>query len=461
MFPRSPIAVLALTFACSMSFAQPCALRWDDAMERLRRANGVVALAVYDDGSATGLYAASGSAASTSTRVAGVARWNGVRWMPLGAGVRGPAITSLAVFDDGAGPALYVGGQGLTSEGVAASGLLRWNGGAWSAVADLGGAHIRAMDVYDPDGSGPSPAALYVGGSLGTIGGVASAVARWNGTSWTGYPSPGGTPLALKVADVGNGPEVFAGGRFYGNPNPAIQSIARWNGASWAPVGEGPFTGDGFVQTLAAFDDGSGPAIYAGGRLGSAGTVSLGSIGRWNGVAWSDVGGGVGGALPHGVQWFHVYSLCSFDDDGPGPRRPALFVGGDFIAAGAQQIPTQCIARWDGQTWSALGSGAAPIVLAMTGFDDGGVIGPALMVGGSFTQAGGLAPSQIARWSREPLPGDADHDRGVSFVDLTIVLRDFGRGAPAGPPIPGDLNMDLIVDSADLTLVLSNFGSAC
>lgn len=112
----------------------------------------------------------------------------------------------MAVFDDGNGPALYVGGRFSSVGGITARGVARWNGTSWSrlgqGIADGG---IGAMQVFD-DGSGP---ALFVGGLFRTAGGTAAnRIAKWDGASW----SPLGSGVdyngvqALTVFDDGTGP---------------------------------------------------------------------------------------------------------------------------------------------------------------------------------------------------------------------------------------------------------------
>ena len=63
---------------------------------------------------------------------------------------------------------------------------------------------------------------------------------------------------------------------------------------------------------------------------------------------------------------------------------PALYVGGDFTSAGAGEARIY-VARWDGPSWSALGTGLGGIassvrVVPIAVFDDGS--GPALFVCG-------------------------------------------------------------------------------
>jgi hypothetical protein len=54
------------------------------------------------------------------------------------------------------------------------------------------------------------------------------------------------------------------------------------------------------------------------------------------------------------------------------------------------------VARWDGASWSSLGSGLDGTVRALAVFDDGS--GAALYATGTFTTAGGVPANNIARW---------------------------------------------------------------
>lgn len=67
-----------------------------------------------------------------------------------------------------------------------------------------------------------------------------------------------------------------------------------------------------------------------------------------------------------------------------------LYVGGSFPACGDKAV--SFVARWDGTTWSSLGTGVDSAVHAMA------VSGGDLYVGGQIHSAGGVAVSGIARW---------------------------------------------------------------
>src|SRR5690625_784995 len=137
---------------------------------------------------------------------------------------------------------------------------------------------------------------------------------------------------------------------------------------------------NGTVRALAVFDDGNDPALYAGGDFTHADTRRVDHIAKWDGKHWSRVGGGLNGSIEGSSML--VY------DDGSGP---ALYVGGKFTAAGRGRVPANGIARWDGQKWSSLGEGVRgeeAKVETMAAFNDGS--GEALFVGGLFEEAGGF-----------------------------------------------------------------------
>src|SRR5262245_7961606 len=209
---------------------------------------------------------------------------------------------------------------------------------------------VQAQAVYD-DGDGP---ALYIGGRFYNAGGVStSRVARWDGVRWSALGSDVLNDMVetLAVHDDGSGPALFAGGSFTTAGSLTVNRIARWNGSSWSALGTGM---NGLVLALAEFDDGSGPALYAGGTFNQAGGVPAFRVARWDGTSWSPVGSGLTGL---------VNALCVYDDGG----GPALYAGGTFTTVGGSRI-----ARWDGTSWSALGSGLNGDVLALGVHDDGG-----------------------------------------------------------------------------------------
>jgi hypothetical protein len=68
-----------------------------------------------------------------------------------------------------------------------------------------------------------------------------------------------------------------------------------------------------------------------------------------------------------------------------------VYAGGFFNTAGG--APARNIAKWNGSTWSALGSGPDYYVRVM------GISGSDLYVGGDFTNAGGVPANHVAKWN--------------------------------------------------------------
>lgn len=317
-------------------------------------------------------------------------------WSALGSGLPG-GVNALVVFDDGSGPALYAGGD-FTQTGGMPTATAKWNGTSWSTLPGMNGAtqeNVYALAIFD-DGAGSR---LYSGGfrRFGPGDGV-NNVSRWNGSSWSTVGSyPAGLVLALSEFDDGSGPKLYAGG---------LGGSYRWNGSSWVEFGGSEV--NEAVRALTVFDDGTGPALYAGGSFTQAGGSPANYIAKYNGLSWSPLGSGLN-------NW--VFSLAVFDD-GSGP---ALFAGGYFTLAGG--VPVQGIAKWDGSSWSQVGSGLNGSVYALTVFDDGS--GSALFAGGSFNSSGVQVVNNIAKWdglSWSPLGS------GIDGNVASIVTFDDGTG---------------------------------
>jgi trimeric autotransporter adhesin len=416
----------------------------------------IFALTVFDDGlgGSPALYAGGFFTTAGGVPANGVAKWNGTSWSSLGTGSANGMnadANALAVFDDGSGsgPALYAGGFFTTAGGVTANQMARWNGTSWSSL-ETGSANgmsnsVRALTVFD-DGSGSGPA-LVAGGSFTTAGGAAAnRIAKWNGTSWSSLGTGAANGVNDMVLDLtvfddgsGSGPALYAGGFFSMAGGFTANRIAKWNGTSWSSLGTGSTNGIGglntAVRTLKVFDDGSGsgPALYAGGTFTTAGGGPANRIAKWNGTSWSSLAS----SSSNGVN-NDVYALTVFDDGSSG--GPALYAGGLFTTAGG--VPANRIAKWNGTSWSSLGTGsangvsgnAAPSVSALTVFDDGSGGGPALYAGGDFTTAGGAPANRIAKWN-----GTAWSSLGTGSangVNNTVgALTVFDDGLGGGPAL--------------------------
>jgi len=414
------------------------------------------ALVVFDDGTGPALYAGGFFGTAGGVTVNNIARWDGASWSPLGSGTNN-GIRTLVVFDDGTGPALYAGGVFTTAGGVVAHGVAKWDGSSWSPLGEgLTGADadVDTLTVFN-DGAG---SALYVGGNFTTAGGApVNNIAKWDGSTWSSVgggvsstSSPFSQVVGLTTFNDGTGSALYAGGYFTSAGGVTVNHIAKWDGSSWSALGNG-MSGDTIgtsVWGMTAFDDGTGPALYAGGIFTTAGGVGAGNIAKWNGSSWSPLGHGVSGAFN-----VRVHALTTFDY-GAGP---ALYIGGLFSTAGS--VTANSIAQWNGSAWSPLGSGMtshsggmARPVFAMTVFNDG--TGPALYSVGDFNTAGGTHARGVAKWSgcTGAVPADLNGDGVVNGSDLGALIVQWGTNGPA------DFNGNSAVDGADLETLLTNWG---
>ena len=437
--------------------AAACQPSWLPSFGQVPGTNGSVhALTAFDDGGDPALYVGGGFTSAGGVAANYIVKWSDSSWSPLGIGVGGgtlfkgkfsgyyaPTVNALTIFDDGSGRALYAGGNFTIAGDVAANWIAKWNGSAWSVLeGGMGGAElpwVQALAVFD-DGGGP---ALFAGGYFITAGGVTTnGIARWDGSNWSALGSGmGGTfpPLvsALAVFDDGSGPALYAGGRFTSAGGVAANDIAKWNGTRWSALGSGidggPFTN---VSALAVFDDGSGPALYTGGDFTTAGGVAADYIAKWDGSTWSPLGSGMNNG---------IFALTVFDDG----RGPTLCAGGYFFTAGGNAAYN--IATWDGTNWSPLGSGMNHWVKALAVYDDGS--GPALCAGGDFTTAGDVVANYLAKWGCPP-PSPLWTDLGFALpgTNGTPQLAGLGELTPGST---GRLTLTSAAPSAPAILFLA------
>ncbi|MBK7877585.1 MAG: hypothetical protein IPJ77_17995 [Planctomycetes bacterium] len=351
----------------------------------------VRAFASYDAGLGAGseLYAVGRFTLSGGVLVNHVARWDGALWQPVGGGLSDDAF-ALAVFDDGTGPALYTTGFFTSAGGVPVPKVARWNGTAWTAPPVNGPVSALAVGVslavWD-DGSGP---ALIVGGNFGTQ--PFSTVASYRAGTWTSLGF-GGDARTLAVFDASSGPELFTGGTngiwrrgaagtwstviflvttydlhvFDDGAGPVLfaagqfqagqpRGLARWrgDGSSWTEVAGGL---DGPATALGDVDDGTGqgPTLFVGGTFTAAGGRPSRLVARLGGCDLERFCAGDG-------LDFAVTTACpcgNFGGPGRGCASNANANGGELIAVGRT--------RPDGVVLHATGLPASTGVLFLAG----------------------------------------------------------------------------------------------
>jgi hypothetical protein len=208
----------------------------------------------------------------------GVARWDGVAWHKIGAnslgggvterfGTASTSITMVNAIVEMPNQDLVIGGNFRFADGVSASGVARWDGQRWFPLG-AGTNHLVRDMIVLPNGD------LIVTGIFSQAGGVAAnGLARWDGTQWHAVGQGlsglnGASPFALALSPSG---QVVIGGKFDAADGVPVNNVAHWDPVSdtWSAMGSGMLAA---IQTT-VFDldiDQSG-IVFAAGQFASAG----------------------------------------------------------------------------------------------------------------------------------------------------------------------------------------------
>ncbi len=385
-------------------------------------------------------------------------------WAAVGDGLFGPmnypspfdlSAFALTTVESQGARRLCVGGDFTTGAGgVALNGVAILDGGQWKPMGSGVDSAVFAMATID---SGPARG-VYAGGAFTKADGLsigALSIARWDGAQWRSVGTGlSGQIYALATGLGPSGPVLYAGGGLGNSNQPfTIRTVAVWDGAAWAAAGADIA---GTANCLAVVDLGSGPTLFAGGRLALGSAPVECSVARLDGQSWTPVGFASKDGFP-GIP-FDVMSLGMVELSG----ERQLVAGGFFDRMDG--VPARNVARLTRAGWRPLGHGTqgpSDGVFGIAQFDDGDptVREPGLFIAGLFTVAGDTASRFIGRWTAPTscCAGDLNGDSRVDMADLNELLGDYGGVGP----LDGDADGDGDVDFIDLNVVLSNFGSAC
>jgi hypothetical protein len=249
--------------------------------------------------------------------------------------------------------------EGSTNDGSSGT------GGTAGAAGSAGSAGSSGSAGSAGSGGGPSSC----GGGLSTV--------DLTGGSWDGQFTVAGfssrygiAPAVYDFARDTDGSLVVAG-RFDAFAGTAVPPLMRWKDGAWQPALES--------SALPAADDGfSALAISAAGDLALA---TNDSFGERTGEIWVDDGNG-------------VQTIGAFD----GQVRSLAYFAGKLWVAGLFALDhgtttIENLAVWDGTTWSASPGGAIDGVAFELH-----VSGTELWIAGAFTEVGGVAAENVARY---------------------------------------------------------------
>ena len=338
-------------------------------------------------------------AGGTFNGVDNIARWNGSTWSRMsyldGLPTNNePTVTALTTLPNGD---IVAGGKFIMpAPPYDLGGVARWNGSSWVPLG-TGFSAGFAAEVYIYDFAVLPNGDLVAGGRFTDVSGAPAAnLARWNGSSWSAFGS--GMNGVVRALDLLPSGELIASGNFTTANGVPANRIASWNGSAWSPLGSGT---DQTVYASVIAPDGS---LFIGGLFASAGNSPARSLARWSGSQWSAIGSGFNA---------DVNTLITLPDGD-------FIAGGSFTSAG--HTPVNYIARSNGATWQSLGSGLSgsvfPRALTAVRMSNGDLI-----VGGSFTAAGGVPASNIARWD-----GSAWFPLGTGLTGTVVALAVLANG---------------------------------
>lgn len=378
---------------------------------------------------AVGNFASAGGVA-----VANVARWDGVSWHAMGSGLSQPAHQVVAL-DNG----------DVIAYGSFASSVARWDGSAWQPLPFGSGSIIvrgpmKALTggrfVLYAWGIGSSHGAfLYDGTSYQQLGGSFFAIgplnfgelpsgeliavgsnlfggspsiniAKWNGTTW-GEFGGGVTSLLRATTNAPNGDLVVGGTSGYA-AGQLVSGFIRWDGTQWIDLDAGQAS-----HSLLGLDTAPDGRMLAWGQLTQVDSVQVRGAAVWDGT-WHPLAEGRGpqvyaesmitwnGELIVGTNYVSRVTESGMELLGSQPTSADisslaavdggdLYAGGRFPAIGG--TTAEAIARFDGTSWHALGTGCNEEVMAITVSPTGDVF-----AGGWFTEAGGIPCEHVARW---------------------------------------------------------------
>jgi hypothetical protein len=349
-----------------------------------------------------------------------VCAWDGVSWsQPYGA-IAG-AFSCLVEWNG----VLAAGGFGHDVGGR----VWMWDGAGWQELGGgLYGWYVEGMgDMSTVWTLAVHNGVLCAGGrfELTAINGQevgAPYAAVWAGDHWEGM---GGGTTRYVYAMAEHGSELVVGGwmAYAGHVDLLkhtgdfdVWGLGLWDGLTWRglePLGKGL---NGAVHCLGVYND----RLIAAGDFVLAGAARVKGIAAFDGESWSAMGGGL-------TYWGTSYNFPT----SPSPRICSAMVEyeGDLVVAGrilkADDVTALNVARWDGQNWSAMGSGIPEEVRALCVYDgalyagryrwtgsawedvlpvDGNIVALCvwnglLVMGGSFHNVGSVAAAHIAAWN--------------------------------------------------------------
>ncbi len=174
-------------------------------------------------------------------------------------------------------------------------------------------------------------------------------VAKWDGNSWselgTGANALNARNEISCIATDAAG-NVYAAGDFRDSVNylHGHNYVAKWDGHSWTELGTGSnaLNADSMIYCLTTDVFGN---VYTAGRFTNSGNKWY--VAKWDGHSWTELGTGANALNAN----FYIFTITT-DPSGN------VYAAGAFTDSSAPSYGYSYVAKWNGSTWSKLGTGA-------------------------------------------------------------------------------------------------------
>lgn len=357
---------------------------------------------IFEDTLDHKLYIGGSFKTANGDTVSGIAHWNGQEFNALGNGMRfslegfsqqAPPTTAIIRYDN----KIFATGFFPIADFNIVNGIAVWDGVNWQPIGSGLSSYLGSMGVGY--GFHINNNELYLCGGFDSINGIeAHGLAKFDGLNWSAVHD---FPLVDNESNMVDAvafykDELYVGGNL-DNASLGVNSLMKWDGANWVAI-PGIYGGMAAIIKMCVYKD----ELYVAGTFSKSDNPNNPGnyIAKWNGLSWSDVGGGVLGLNGSNGQ---IYDMIIHDNK--------LYVAGVFSSAGG--IPSQYISVWDGNFWCGSGSTFNNIITSV------GFLNDTLYVGGGFTAIDGDSSCfYIAKWN------------GGNYIDTcgnnTFVDKNFG-----------------------------------
>ncbi len=260
--------------------------------------------------------------------------------------------------------------------------VAKWNGTSWNILGNEicmlnAFGQIRSICV---DGQHN----VYVAAAFRDTG-ISYKVMKWDGAHWNELGVGANALHAISSINsicTDNAGNIYAAGSFTDSPSymKGYSYVAKWNGTAWSELGTGSNALNANYDIMSIVADRSGNIYAAGGFRHIPGGYCY--VAKWDGTTWAELGPGVNSLNANHTIW-------TLHSDTSGN----IYAGGFFTAGGSSDY---YVAKWNGETWSELGTGSNRLNINEAIFSITTDIAGNVYAAGDFTDSNGKA--YVTKW---------------------------------------------------------------